>query len=156
MAGTGQMTAKRTAGSEARLPLFPASVSSRRSAAAGGDLGGERTGSFFGFGHDKLCGLRGDLYLLALASEETEGLSEEEDGRVIGRARRGLKLLQHGLDVGVFGRQRGLSCLGTNLGETEPRLCGSLENSALSVSPMPPVPVPVGSPVWAMKPSITR
>src|SRR5262249_995662 len=40
--------------------------------------------------------------------------------------------------------------------DTAPRLCGSLENSALSVSPMPPVPVPVGSPVWAMKPSMTR
>src|SRR5260370_15064208 len=40
--------------------------------------------------------------------------------------------------------------------ETAPRTCGCLLNSAGSVSPMPPVPVPVGSPVWAMKPSITR
>ena len=40
--------------------------------------------------------------------------------------------------------------------DTEPRTCGSFENSALSGSPMPPEPVPVGSPVCAMKPSITR
>src|SRR5476651_1960720 len=40
--------------------------------------------------------------------------------------------------------------------ETAPRVCGSLLNSAGSSSPMPPEPVPAGSPVWAMKPSITR
>src|SRR5207245_4390015 len=33
--------------------------------------------------------------------------------------------------------------------ETTPRTCGSLLNSAGSLSPMPPVPVPVGSPVCA-------
>ena len=40
--------------------------------------------------------------------------------------------------------------------DTVPRTCGSLLNSAGSLSPMPPMPVPCGSPVWAMKPSITR
>src|SRR3990167_415752 len=40
--------------------------------------------------------------------------------------------------------------------ETTPRTCGSFENSAFSSSPMPPLPVPFGSPVWAMKPSMTR
>ena len=40
---------------------------------------------------------------------------------------------------------------------TVPRLNGSWVNSALmSGSLEPPMPVPVGSPVWAMKPSITR
>ena len=40
--------------------------------------------------------------------------------------------------------------------ETVPRTCFSFENSALSLLPEPPVPVPVGSPVCAMNPSITR
>ena len=40
--------------------------------------------------------------------------------------------------------------------ETMPRTCGSLLNSALSFLPEPPVPVPCGQPVCAMKPSITR
>ncbi len=40
--------------------------------------------------------------------------------------------------------------------DTAPRVCGSLLNSALSFWPEPPMPVPVGSPVWAMKPSMTR
>ena len=40
--------------------------------------------------------------------------------------------------------------------ERVPRTCFSLENSARSSWPEPPVPVPVGSPVCAMKPSITR
>ena len=40
--------------------------------------------------------------------------------------------------------------------ETVPRTCFSFENSALSLLPEPPVPVPVGSPVCAMKPSMTR
>ena len=40
--------------------------------------------------------------------------------------------------------------------DTAPLVCGSLLNSALSFLPEPPLPVPVGSPVWAMKPSITR
>src|SRR5476651_163974 len=39
---------------------------------------------------------------------------------------------------------------------TAPRENGVLENSACSSEPMPPRPVPCGSPVWAMKPSITR
>ena len=40
---------------------------------------------------------------------------------------------------------------------TEPRLNGSCENSAgrFGRSDLP-VPVPVGSPVWAMKPGMTR
>src|ERR1700733_12537356 len=37
-----------------------------------------------------------------------------------------------------------------------PRTCGSLLNSALSFLPEPPVPVPCGHPVCAMKPSMTR
>src|SRR3982074_796186 len=36
------------------------------------------------------------------------------------------------------------------------RTCGSLLNSAFSFLPEPPVPVPCGQPVCAMKPSITR
>ena len=41
--------------------------------------------------------------------------------------------------------------------EQVPRTCGSALNSALrSGSSEPPEPVPVGSPVWAMKPSMTR
>ena len=40
--------------------------------------------------------------------------------------------------------------------DTAPRVCGSVLNSALSFWPEPPLPVPVGSPVWAMKPSMTR
>jgi hypothetical protein len=40
--------------------------------------------------------------------------------------------------------------------EQVPRTCGSLLNSALSFLPEPPMPVPVGSPVCAMKPSMTR
>src|SRR6188508_1997047 len=40
--------------------------------------------------------------------------------------------------------------------DTMPRTCGSLLNSALSFLPEPPVPVPCGQPVCAMKPSITR
>ncbi len=40
--------------------------------------------------------------------------------------------------------------------DTIPRTCFSLENSALSLWPEPPVPVPVGSPVCAINPSITR
>src|SRR5664280_1228608 len=40
--------------------------------------------------------------------------------------------------------------------DTVPRTCGSLLNSALSFWPEPPVPVPCGQPVCAMKPSITR
>ena len=39
---------------------------------------------------------------------------------------------------------------------TAPRANGSGENSAFKGCPEPPVPVPVGSPVCAMKPSITR
>src|SRR5258705_4103138 len=39
--------------------------------------------------------------------------------------------------------------------EVVPRTCGSLLNSALSFLPEPPVPVPSGHPVSAMKPSIT-
>src|SRR5262249_16928079 len=40
--------------------------------------------------------------------------------------------------------------------DTVPRRCGSLLNSALSFLPEPPVPVPWGQPVCAMKPSMTR
>ena len=40
--------------------------------------------------------------------------------------------------------------------DTVPRTCGSLLNSAFSFWPEPPVPVPCGQPVCAMKPSITR
>src|SRR5476651_406361 len=40
--------------------------------------------------------------------------------------------------------------------DVTPRPCGSLLNSAGRRSPMPPMPLPSGSPVWAMKPSITR
>ena len=40
--------------------------------------------------------------------------------------------------------------------DTVPRTCGSLLNSAFSFLPEPPVPVPCGQPVCAMKPSITR
>src|ERR1043165_3930010 len=40
--------------------------------------------------------------------------------------------------------------------EVVPRTCGSLLNSALSFLPEPPVPVPCGHPVCAMKPSMTR
>jgi hypothetical protein len=40
--------------------------------------------------------------------------------------------------------------------DTAPLVCGSVLNSALSFWPEPPVPVPVGSPVWAMNPSMTR
>ena len=41
--------------------------------------------------------------------------------------------------------------------ETLPRKCGIALNSAFrSGSEEPPCPVPVGSPVCAMKPSITR
>ena len=40
--------------------------------------------------------------------------------------------------------------------EVVPRTCGSLLNSAFSFWPEPPVPVPCGQPVCAMKPSITR
>ena len=41
--------------------------------------------------------------------------------------------------------------------ETVPRLCFSSENSALrSGRSEPPEPVPVGSPVCAMKPGMTR
>jgi hypothetical protein len=40
--------------------------------------------------------------------------------------------------------------------DTVPRTCGSLLNSALSFWPEPPVPVPCGQPVCAMKPSMTR
>src|SRR5674476_971375 len=40
--------------------------------------------------------------------------------------------------------------------DTVPRTCGSLLNSALSFCPEPPVPLPCGQPVCAMKPSITR
>ena len=41
--------------------------------------------------------------------------------------------------------------------ETTPRTCGSALNSACrSGRSEPPVPVPFGQPVWAMKPSITR
>ena len=41
--------------------------------------------------------------------------------------------------------------------DTVPRTCGNILNSALrSGSSDPPRPVAVGSPVWAMKPSITR
>ena len=40
--------------------------------------------------------------------------------------------------------------------EVVPRTCGSLLNSAFSFLPEPPVPVPCGQPVCAMKPSITR
>ena len=39
---------------------------------------------------------------------------------------------------------------------TVPRRNGSFENSALRLTPEPPVPSPRGSPVWAMKPPITR
>jgi peptide/nickel transport system ATP-binding protein/oligopeptide transport system ATP-binding protein len=37
-----------------------------------------------------------------------------------------------------------------------PRSKGTVENSASIFWPEPPLPVPVGSPVWAMKPSMTR
>ena len=40
--------------------------------------------------------------------------------------------------------------------EQVPRTCFSRLNSARSFLPDPPIPVPVGSPVCAMKPSITR
>ena len=41
--------------------------------------------------------------------------------------------------------------------ETVPRTCGSALNSALRSGYFdPPVPVPLGQPVWAMNPSITR
>ena len=40
--------------------------------------------------------------------------------------------------------------------EVVPRTCGSLLNSAFSFWPEPPVPVPFGHPVCAMKPSMTR
>ena len=41
--------------------------------------------------------------------------------------------------------------------EQTPRTCGSAENSALRFGFLePPMPVPVGSPPCAMKPSITR
>src|SRR6516165_7694917 len=40
--------------------------------------------------------------------------------------------------------------------DTVPRRWGSLLNSALSFLPEPPVPVPWGQPVCAMKPSMTR
>src|SRR5476649_946080 len=40
--------------------------------------------------------------------------------------------------------------------EVVPRTCGSLLNSAFSFLPEPPVPVPCGQPVCAMKPSSTR
>ena len=40
---------------------------------------------------------------------------------------------------------------------TVPRLNGACENSAGMFGRLePPVPLPFGSPVWAMKPSITR
>ena len=39
---------------------------------------------------------------------------------------------------------------------TVPRTNGTLENSAGRLVPDPPRPVPVGSPVWAMNPSMTR
>src|SRR5579875_2566837 len=40
--------------------------------------------------------------------------------------------------------------------DTVPRTCGSRLNSALSLRPEPPVPVPKGQPACAMKPSMTR
>ena len=41
--------------------------------------------------------------------------------------------------------------------EQVPRTCGSALNSCLMFGYFePPVPVPFGQPVWAMKPSITR
>ena len=50
-----------------------------------------------------------------------------------------------------------LSSLWARAIDTVPRKCGTALNSALrSGSGDPPVPVPVGSPVCAMKPSITR
>ncbi len=40
--------------------------------------------------------------------------------------------------------------------EQVPRTCLPELNSALRCLPEPPMPVPVGSPPWAMKPSMTR
>src|SRR4029079_3813361 len=41
--------------------------------------------------------------------------------------------------------------------EHTPRTCGASENSAFRLGFLePPMPVPVGSPPWAMKPGITR
>ena len=41
--------------------------------------------------------------------------------------------------------------------DTVPRTCGSALELGLEVGRSePPVPVPCGQPVWAMKPSITR
>ena len=41
--------------------------------------------------------------------------------------------------------------------EQTPRTCGSAENSAFRFALLePPLPVPLGSPPWAMKPGITR
>ena len=40
--------------------------------------------------------------------------------------------------------------------DTVPRTWGSLLNSAGRFWPEPPMPVPVGSPVCAMKPAMTR